>query len=413
MTKQVINISTAGNDGKGDTIRESFRKVNENFNELYATFGLGSMINFTSLGDAPSTYGSNQLIMSSNIGDVLTARNITAGLGISIDTSNDASITISSAAIGGYTANNNVLELLASMNAGGFSVINVADPSDALRIAFNNQNPGALQSDLSRFVIPKGYADANYVSIAGSTMTGALTLVGAPNADLEAATKKYVDDQLATQNQLSELTDVSILTTPNNGDVLIYSTTSSTWVSGSTISILPNATAGTSSTATLGVASFDSTNFVDNSAGWISLTDLSTGNVLGNFSGSTSKPGAVTASDVVTNGDGIQNASFTTSGAMTVASGAPNTYSVTSISTSGGNNSLIKTDNSGNVSIGSGNLTMGNVLKLTLSTTVPGTPAAGMIAIADGATWNPASKPGPTVLPYPVFYDGTGWNAFY
>jgi hypothetical protein len=36
MARQEINIGVEGNDGTGDSIRESFRKTNENFNELYA-----------------------------------------------------------------------------------------------------------------------------------------------------------------------------------------------------------------------------------------------------------------------------------------------------------------------------------------------------------------------------------------
>ena len=31
MSKQIINVGVQGNDGTGDSIRESFRKVNENF----------------------------------------------------------------------------------------------------------------------------------------------------------------------------------------------------------------------------------------------------------------------------------------------------------------------------------------------------------------------------------------------
>ena len=31
MAKQIIDIGVQGNDGTGDSIRESFRKVNENF----------------------------------------------------------------------------------------------------------------------------------------------------------------------------------------------------------------------------------------------------------------------------------------------------------------------------------------------------------------------------------------------
>ncbi len=36
MARQGVDIGVEGNDGTGDSIRESFRKVNENFQELYA-----------------------------------------------------------------------------------------------------------------------------------------------------------------------------------------------------------------------------------------------------------------------------------------------------------------------------------------------------------------------------------------
>ena len=53
MARRDINIGVEGNDGTGDSIRSSFNKVNENFVELYAVFGLGGRINFTSLNDTP------------------------------------------------------------------------------------------------------------------------------------------------------------------------------------------------------------------------------------------------------------------------------------------------------------------------------------------------------------------------
>ena len=59
MAKQIINIGVEGNDGTGDSIRESFRKANENFTELYAIFGQGGAIGFTALSDTPSTLGQN------------------------------------------------------------------------------------------------------------------------------------------------------------------------------------------------------------------------------------------------------------------------------------------------------------------------------------------------------------------
>ena len=55
MARQEVNIGVEGNDGTGDSIRASFNKVNENFIELYAVFGLGGRVNFTSLSDTPST----------------------------------------------------------------------------------------------------------------------------------------------------------------------------------------------------------------------------------------------------------------------------------------------------------------------------------------------------------------------
>ena len=35
MSQLSIDIGIQGNDGTGDSIRESFRKVNANFNEIY------------------------------------------------------------------------------------------------------------------------------------------------------------------------------------------------------------------------------------------------------------------------------------------------------------------------------------------------------------------------------------------
>lgn len=35
MAKQAIGIGTVANDGTGDTLRDAFDKVNDNFNELY------------------------------------------------------------------------------------------------------------------------------------------------------------------------------------------------------------------------------------------------------------------------------------------------------------------------------------------------------------------------------------------
>lgn len=44
--------------------------------------------------------------------------------------------------------------------------------------------------------ITQEQADARYLQLSGGTMTGMLTLSGAPTSDLQASTKKYVDDQI-------------------------------------------------------------------------------------------------------------------------------------------------------------------------------------------------------------------------
>ena len=44
------------------------------------------------------------------------------------------------------------------------------------------------------------WADARYINTAGDTLTGALTLSGAPTVDLHASTKKYVDDAITSVN---------------------------------------------------------------------------------------------------------------------------------------------------------------------------------------------------------------------
>ena len=59
MAREIIDIGIEGNDGTGDSIRESFKKVNENFQELYAVFGLGGSISFKNIDDTPDSYLGN------------------------------------------------------------------------------------------------------------------------------------------------------------------------------------------------------------------------------------------------------------------------------------------------------------------------------------------------------------------
>ena len=62
--------------------------------------------------------------------------------------------------------------------------------------------------------ISQDEADARYLQLAGGTMTGALTLSGAPTGDLQAATKKYVDDHAGGIKS-------ALIGTANSGDTNI------------------------------------------------------------------------------------------------------------------------------------------------------------------------------------------------
>ena len=170
MSKQIIDIGVQGNDGTGDSIRESFRKVNENFTELYAVFGVSGKILFTSLGDAPASFSRDQIIMGSNAGDKLTARTLVAGTGISINglynnNPDDTQIVISS-------TNSGLLgdpkpAMGQPLNANLFAIGRVPEPTIALVNAFNNIH--SSPTTLDQLAIPKGYADKNYIKSVSRT----------------------------------------------------------------------------------------------------------------------------------------------------------------------------------------------------------------------------------------------------
>ena len=94
MSKQDIYLGVEGNDGTGDSIREAFRKANENFTELYAVFGQGGTISFTAFNDTPNRYNSEGVLIGNTTGTELVQKTLTAGTGISIDNTSATNITI-------------------------------------------------------------------------------------------------------------------------------------------------------------------------------------------------------------------------------------------------------------------------------------------------------------------------------
>lgn len=166
MSKQIINVGIEGNDGTGDSIRDAFRKSNENFTELYAVFGQGGQISFTTLSDTPDQLGSNKIASSNADGTQLLMKTLQAGAGILVDVSNDDRITITNT--GGNVSSDTNPGLGGPFNANGFAIANVGlDQQDVLDY---NAVHGTNIS-LDDLVINKAYADKNYLKSSGGSGT--------------------------------------------------------------------------------------------------------------------------------------------------------------------------------------------------------------------------------------------------
>lgn len=209
MAKQEIDIGIEGNDGTGDSIRESFKKVNQNFTELYAVFGLGGTIAFKSLDDTPDTYLGNE-------GAIPAVKSDATAMGFYKFIS-DSGVNSTSKSAGNEDNNSVYVEFddvdPATPNESGTLKITIVDPhinrdpdpeitaplSMSAIGAYSNtinsklRNYTGLGDDLStlitewnnihspsitsdNIIISKGYADDRYVDVAGDTMTGPLVI---------------------------------------------------------------------------------------------------------------------------------------------------------------------------------------------------------------------------------------------
>ena len=169
MAKQDVNIGVEGNDGTGDSIRESFKKVNENFTELYAVFGVGGQINFTTLSDTPDVLTPNTIAFVNSSGTQLQlaelASNSALGGGavdtIAFNYSVPGKLIISSS----FTKVSDDLSptIGGPVNAAGYGIANVGI-STAAANAVNASHDGVSGITIDDLVITKGYADQRYIT---------------------------------------------------------------------------------------------------------------------------------------------------------------------------------------------------------------------------------------------------------
>lgn len=260
MAKQEIDIGIEGNDGTGDSIRESFRKVNENFDEVYAVFGLEGQVNFSGLSDTP---GEDVTSYTGNEGKVLLVNQTASGIGYfefasdggdndPLNPLNTINVSVSGDQLIIKAVNTKLstdptpttsAPLKINSSAALSTSVNTTLRDDGLRstlVTDWNTTHGSPNISEDELLVTKGYTDDKYVSldgdtmtgtlsvpagatgtqvpqvsevvsIDGDTMTGALTLhdhpypfqgAGTPNnsADLQAATKLYVDSSSYTSS---------------------------------------------------------------------------------------------------------------------------------------------------------------------------------------------------------------------
>ena len=170
MAKQEVNIGVEGNDGTGDSIRESFRKTNENFQELYAVFGQGGQIGFTTLGDTPDTLEGGKIITTNSTGTEIIYSTIASDteLGaqndsITVDTTSVPGKLILSTVFRAIVDDNVAPSFGAHVDAGGFALAGVAITESAAN-SLNNQPGKTTNYSIDDLVITRGYADRRYIT---------------------------------------------------------------------------------------------------------------------------------------------------------------------------------------------------------------------------------------------------------
>jgi len=199
MGIQIINIGVEGNDGTGDSIRESFRKTNENFNELFGLLGdEGNIIEWTRLGGTPDEYESNKVLFSGNIdisGGTLPTLSWAGFVSDNYVNSNDNDSILVSYAPGAIILRATFNELSqdpsptlsAGLNAAGSGIAGVVIDADAVG-QFNAAHGTSYTED--DFVMTRRYADDRYISSA-LPQEGAEQPTGVLHYTLEI--ERYID----------------------------------------------------------------------------------------------------------------------------------------------------------------------------------------------------------------------------
>ncbi len=200
MARKSIDIGTLGNDGTGDSIRDAFRKVNDNFRELYGSLGLGERLSFTGLDQTPNSFQGQDnriLAVSEEQGGQVVFKSLVEGSGISINNTPSA-VTISSlfSAISGDKNPQLGGNLSAQFGAEQYRIQDLVTPVTGDEAA----NKAYTDTKIALAGVEAIDPASGTATTAFGRMTGPLILSRDPEPDdddtyngLIAATKRYVD----------------------------------------------------------------------------------------------------------------------------------------------------------------------------------------------------------------------------
>jgi len=179
MARQIVDIGVEGNDGTGDSIRESFRKVNTNFQEIYAVVGKGGQITFNSLGDVDNGTNADNDYPQGNGQEIYLPVVAPDGSGIktlrlaSDEIDNSGQSTNEEPTVTYGITNNELILRTANAKVNQDSSPTLGGPLDAANGAIANvsitddavtdfNSTHQAQITLDDLVIDKGFADATY-----------------------------------------------------------------------------------------------------------------------------------------------------------------------------------------------------------------------------------------------------------
>ena len=207
MARKVIDIGAIGNDGTGDSIRESFRKVNDNFRELYSSLGLGERLLFRGLGDTPESYIGQEgsLLAVNNTETGIQYKRIVSGTGVQIDdTTNTNEIIVSTlfSEISGDPSPQLGGDLSTKSGAVQYRILDLGTTESPIAPVFQHEavNKAYADSKIARAGVDAIDPRTGVVNPSFGIMSGPLVLSRdpVPSDDevydgLVAATKRYVD----------------------------------------------------------------------------------------------------------------------------------------------------------------------------------------------------------------------------